>query len=241
MAEDTGWQRQQIPAGRFTLTGYAKGLDSAGRDLVVYIESDGYAWRSRWALSPDPTPRDPQGLRLALRDSGPRVLYLARPCQFARDAWQGCEPIYWSSHRYGEAVVAALDQAIDEVKTRVGASAVSLLGISGGGVVAALLAARRDDVAQLTTIAANLDHAAWTEHHEVSPLTGSLNPADFAERLEQIPQRHFVGAADDVVPPIIVESYLARMTDRSKTEIIVIPGFDHDCCWIDAWPGLLGR
>jgi hypothetical protein len=45
-------------------------------------------------------------------------------------------------------------------------------------LVASLVAARRHDVVRLVTVAGNLDHLAWTTLHGVSPLTGSLNPAD---------------------------------------------------------------
>ena len=241
LAAEAGWTRRQISAGRFDLTGYGKGLDGKSDTLVVYIESDGFAWRSRSALSHDPTPDNPQGLRLALRDPRRSVLYLARPCQYTAGAMRGCDPIYWSSHRYSEAVVAAVDEAIDGVQADVGASQISLLGISGGGVVAALIAARRDDVLALTTIAANLDHATWTRHHEASPLIGSLNPADFAKDLQGIDQTHFVGGDDDIVPRSAVDAYVARMADRSRTRVIELSGFDHDCCWIEAWPGLLSE
>ena len=241
LAREAAWESHRITAGRFVITGFSKGLRSGAEELVVYLETDGFAWRSRRALSSDPSPKDPQGLRLALRDPGDAVLYLARPCQFSRDDLAGCDPIYWSSHRYGEAVVAAVDEAIEQAKAESGATRLALIGVSGGGVVAALLAARRDDVERITTLAANLDHAAWTRHHDVSPLTGSLNPADLTERLQRVPQTHFVGADDEIVPPLVVESYLARMSDRARTRMIVVPDFDHDCCWVDAWPALLSR
>jgi pimeloyl-ACP methyl ester carboxylesterase len=118
---------------------------------------------------------------------------------------------------------------------------VVLVGYSGGGAVAALVAARRDDVARLITVAANLDHAAWTTHHRLAPLRGSLNPADLAQRLEVLPQVHLAGAKDRVVPPAIAESYLGRMDDRSRARLVVVEGADHDCCWVAAWPDLLRR
>ena len=48
------------------------------------------------------------------------------------------------------------------------------------------------------TIAAPLDHAAWTAQHNVQPLVGSLNPAD-SQELRKIPQVHFLGGKDTIV------------------------------------------
>ena len=49
------------------------------------------------------------------------------------------------------------------------------------------------------------------------------------------------GGDDEIVPPRIVESYLARMADRSNSRMVLLPDFDHDCCWVEAWPALLAR
>lgn len=242
LATEAGWQELELEAGRFTLTAFHKGLEGSAAELVVYIESDGDAWRNRFQLAADPTPANPLALRLALEDPAPSVLYLGRPCQYTRPATaRNCDPAYWAGQRYSEAVIDSIDAAIDQVKRRAAAPAVALVGYSGGGAVAALVAARRGDVARLITVAANLDHAAWTAHHRLAPLSGSLNPADHAERLQSLPQVHFAGAKDRVVPPRIVEAYLARMDAGARARLVVVEGADHDCCWVEAWPDLLRR
>jgi hypothetical protein len=43
-------------------------------------------------------------------------------------------------------------------------------------------------------VAGNIDHRAITAHRKVTPMEGSLNPADVADRVRSIPQTHFVGA-----------------------------------------------
>jgi pimeloyl-ACP methyl ester carboxylesterase len=131
--------------------------------------------------------------------------------------------------------------AVDEAKRRAGAERVALFGYSGGGAIAALLAARRGDVTRLVTVAGTLDHARWTHDGGVSPLAASLNPADEAARLQSVPQVHFVGMDDRVVPPAVVNSYLARMTDRSRAELVRVAGFGHECCWERDWAALLAR
>jgi hypothetical protein len=66
-------------------------------------------------------------------------------------------------------VISASNQAVDALKQRYGAQEIVLVGYSGGGAVAALVAARRTDVVRLVTVAGNLDHLAWTHLHSVPP------------------------------------------------------------------------
>ena len=167
--------------------------------------------------------------------------FLGRPCQYIGASKPPCTLDYWTSHRYAPRIVAAIGQAIDRTKREMAAQSVVLIGYSGGGSVAALVARGRTDVKGLITVGANLDHRAWTSLHAVSPLSGSLNPADFAAELERIPQVHFVGAQDTIVPRSVVMAYVNKMSDPSRTRVLVIPGFSHGCCWIEGWPGLLVR
>ena len=225
---------------KFDLMLFHRGLISEQKQLVIYIEGDGQAWRRKHILSDDPTPRDPLALRLAANDPGPAVLYIARPCQFQKGSSRPeCAPKYWSSHRYSEEVVTSVNFAIDWGVRQTGATTIFLVGYSGGRTVAVLVAARRYVVAGFATIAANLDHRLWTEIHNVSPLVDSLNAADFTNSVENIPQVHFAGAEDKIVPPIIAESYREKFTDVTMVEIRTVNGFDHLCCWKDVWPDIL--
>jgi hypothetical protein len=229
-----GWQPVQFQSGGFRLFGFIK-IGGGDKILRVYIEGDGFAWKSPYTVSADPTPRNPMGLRLAVRDQGTNVLYLGRPCQYTGSGDVACDPGYWSVRRYAPEIVSALSSAIDQAKQMVQASSVGLAGFSGGGVIAALLAAQRNDAVWLTTIAANLDHQAWAAHHGVTPLNGSLNPADLAQALQSVPQIHFIGGKDEKVPESVVRSYVSRMTDPGLTEIRIIPEYDHQCCWAEDW------
>ena len=67
----------------------------------------------------------------------------------------------------------------------------------------------------------------------------SLNPVDAAARLGRVAQTHFVGADDDIVPAKVVRAYLARLPDRAGARGLMVPDFDHDCCWVKDWPALL--
>jgi dienelactone hydrolase len=242
LAGEQGWRKHILAAGRFDLTAFSKGFSDPSRELVVYIESDGYAWVTKNRPSPDPTPIDPIALRLALRDPAPKVLYLARPCQYARNRpARGCQLIYWTTHRFAPEVVEGMNRAIDRAKRLASAERVALVGYSGGGGLVLLLAAARADVSRLVTVAGVLDHPAWTAHHGVSPLRGSLNPADAAAALGAVPQLHLIGGDDETVPPLVAAAYRRRLADSNRARFVVVPGFDHECCWVERWPELLTR
>ena len=205
--------------------------------LVVYIEGDGLAWARIDEVSPDPTPVTPTALRLALADGAPAVAYLARPCQFTDEAHRrNCRTALWTSHRYGEDVVAATGEALDMLRRRAGAQRLGLVGFSGGGAIAALVAARRGDVAWLKTVAAPLDTSAFTGHHGVTPLVSSLNPADMGAALGDVPQLHYAGADDKIVPPLIGQSYMARLPSRRCAALQVVAGAGHHEGWEKNWP-----
>ena len=71
-------------------------------------------------------------------------------------------------------------------------------------------------------------------------MTGSLNPASVWKNLQTIPQVHFVGANDKIVPKDIIASY-TRHFANGPSMLKVIPGFDHSCCWTEKWSELLRK
>lgn len=242
LAAASGWKKVRLPADNFVLAGYMPESIKDSDTLTIYIEGDGMAWISESAPSDDPTPRKPVGLELALRHPRGAAVYLARPCQFVEGAdAHGCTEVYWTNRRFAPEVVAATSQAIDELKQRFHARQLALVGYSGGGAVAALVAVRRKDVSLLVTVAGNLDHRAWTRQHHVSPLAGSLNPADEWEALLPVPQIHFAGGRDHIVGTEIAESYLAHFPAGRHPEMRVIADFDHACCWAERWPALVNQ
>ena len=113
-----------------------------------------------------------------------------------------------------------------------------MVGFSGGGTVAALVSARRDDVDWLVSLSANLDHDAWTREGGLTTLSQSLNPTDFADELTQIPQLHLIGNEDEIVPFSVLTSYSSALGGE-QVKLEVHEGFDHSCCWEDIWPARL--
>lgn len=233
LADAHGWQASVLAGGSFELAAWLPRDIVPADELTIYIEGDGLAWLTPDTPSADPTPRAPLALQLALTQPDGNAAYLARPCQYVGSA--RCEQRYWTNARFAPDVIAASDQAVDALKAHFAARRLILVGYSGGGTVAALLAARRHDVVRLVTVAGNLDVYAWTSLHKITPLAESLDPADFRTELARIPQRHLVGSDDRVVPPPLVTTFAAGMPDA---RVIVIPGYDHHCCWAEHWPKL---
>ena len=240
LARKAGWVWAVLPAGGFDLATARRPIVIRSTVLTVYIEGDGLAYAAPGRRAMDPTPTDPLALRLALHHpGGGAVAWMARPCHYGAHA-RHCHSDYWSIARYAPDVIESAGIALDRLKADTdGASRLILVGYSGGGALAALLAERRDDVAALVTVAANLDLGAWVKRHALTPLARSLDPADDAARLSRMPQVHFVGARDRNVSEDIARAFAARMAPDTPVTITLVPGQDHGCCWAEQWPGLV--
>lgn len=238
LAQANGFQKSFIKTKIFTLTTYYR-CTKPGDPLNVYIEGDGSAWLSRTWLSDDPTPKTPLVLELAGVDPAANVAYLARPGQYtASDSSRG-NPVYWSDKRFSNEVVEALSEAIDTLCTEARSNKINLIGYSGGAALTVLLAAGRNDVLTLRTVAGNLDPEAVNSYHGVSPLNGSLNPMDVAEKIKDLPQRHFAGSQDSVVPPFIAQSFMKHSGNQDAGKITIVEGASHAGGWRERWKSLL--
>ncbi|MEP4378376.1 MAG: alpha/beta fold hydrolase [Alphaproteobacteria bacterium] len=235
MALEAGFEPVSIATTRFDLFSWVRTQEKTG-PLIVYVEGDGPAWPSRYRPPRDPTPRRSLVLRLASADPARQVAYLARPCQFTggRDA-RNCSLAHWTERRYAPEIIDAMDAALDTLLDMTGSSTVELVGHSGGGTIAALLAARRDDVVRLVTVAGLLDIGHWVAHHELTPLTGSLDPADFASQLRHVPQLHLVGSDDDIVPASVARAFTAALGQNTRANVVSVAGWGHNCCWAEGW------
>lgn len=239
LAAENGWVADSVSTSTFVIQTFRNIQSVKSRRLVFYIEGDGRAWQAKNRMPADPTPQHPMVLQLAIQHAG-SVIYLGRPCQYVTyQTNKGCNPKYWASHRYAPEVIESLNETIDFFMAQTRADEVVLVGYSGGGATAALIAVRRTDVSGLITIAANLDAAEWTKNNGLTPLYGSDNPAAFADPLSKIRQIHFVGEDDDIVPQSIVQSYQNKMKDTARIRVVILKGFSHDCCWVEHWPDLL--
>jgi hypothetical protein len=237
LAKTAGWQKQTIHTRLFTLKTYGSRIKRKTNVLTIYIEGDGLSWISEDTPSDNPTPIVPIGFKMAIHDPNHfPVAYLARPCQFVfNEEWAGCRTDYWTNLRFSPEVVNAMNEAVSYLKKYYHAKQIILIGYSGGGTIAALITARRTDIVKLITIAAVLDIKQWERQENLTPLNGSLNPADEWKKLVLIPQTHWVGGKDTVVPKEVAFAFANRFPANKKPEVLVIPAFNHTCCWAADW------
>jgi len=173
-ARDNGFKPVNFNTPPFLLAGLIKGQPGS-EALVVYLEGDGRGV-VRGKVTQDPTPGQPLSYELAEADPAPAVLYLARIGQY-QPSQTGLEfQPYWSEKRLAEEAVAAAGQAIDEAKRRLEAKRIHLVGYSGGGGLALLLAQRRTDVASLVTVAGLLDTQWWVREKKLPTPHRFLKP-----------------------------------------------------------------
>ncbi len=199
---------------------------------TVYLEGDGDPARAARRRPPDATPRRTVALELWNLDPGP-ALYLGRPGQL--DAPAPLEA--WTTHRYGETVVESLIAALRAADPIAPDRPLVLVGFSGGGTLATLMAERLPRARALVTLGANLDVAAWTAARNEPPLAGSLDPATRPSLRRDLLQLHLQGLDDRTVPPSLTRAFLER---QPAPRVRRFDGFDHDCCWTSVWPEILG-
>lgn len=225
-------QLEILPGQPFPLVMLAPQDTTKASRLRVYLEGDGHAWATATQPSLDPSPRNLLVARLAVDDPTPNA-YLARPCQFVMAP--ACEPSLWTNQRFSQDVVTSLSRALDQLKQRYGNREFELVGYSGGAALALLLAAQRDDVSLVQTLAGNLSPRLWAEMKGLSPLDGSLDPLDYRDRLASIPQRHLVGETDDMVPAVLTTTYLVRLHPYVCSQTAISPATNHQQGWDTAW------
>ena len=226
----------------FVLRAYAR-LNNTKLPINVYIEGDGLAWFSRYELSTDPTPHEAIGLALAAQDTANNVLYLARPCQFNDFKTTPCDSVYWSNKRFSQKIVNVMNDELESFINSKNPQKIHLIGYSGGAAIAVLLAAQRNDVLSLRTVAGNLDQMYVNQFHHVNLMPESLNAIDVANKISNIPQLHFVGENDKVIPQEVSKRFINQQQFiQQKTAhcaAIVEVDAEHQKGWITQWQKLL--
>lgn len=233
LSESLGFARTEVAGEDFVHVLYTRGITDSAESVHVYIEGDGAAWLDRTIVSRDPTPNNPLMLRLMALDNMPS-LYLGRPCYFGTAHQAPCEPAYWTTRRFSEAVVASMATVLQDA-TSTGTKQFVLVGHSGGGTLAMLLAQRIAQVKAVVTLAGNLDIDAWAAYHGYSALSASLNPVELGRLEPRILQIHYAGGRDQVIPASLIQA--AAQTTGGR--YVLYEQFDHACCWSQVWPSIL--
>ena len=217
----------KIHTRNFTLASWQKITDPNGV-YKIYIEGDGYAFNAHGQPTQDPTPKGTLVRKLAFGDNSPNVIYLARPCQYIKSPI--CSQRHWTTARFAPEVIIAEYEAIKQIA---GTRPVILVGFSGGAQVAGLVASAKSglNIRKIITIAGNLDHLAWTQYHNLPPLNESMNLADYHYQFAQIPQIHYVGTEDKVIPPVLVKQFVG-----DEDLIIKVKNASHNSGWEEIYP-----
>ncbi len=203
--------------------------------LHIYLDGDGSAWVNHRWISSNPTPRNHLLLRLMRQDKN-TSLYIGRPCYFGLSQSPQCTSKLWTSHRYSPTVIDSMVVVIDKMIKHYQARHIILIGYSGGGALAVLIAEKLPNIKGIITIAANLDIKAWADDHGYSPLTGSLNPINQQPLAKNIFQLHLAGRKDNNIKIKHIKSYAQK---QYLTQVRVFDDYDHHCCWEKIWPSIL--
>lgn len=206
-----------------------------GRDryLHVYIEGDANAFVNGKA-SANPTPTNPLMLQLMQQDQQPAI-YLGRPCYFnPKDP--KCSPNVWTRLRYSEQVVTSMAKALHNFSASY--DGIVLIGHSGGGALAVLLAEKIAGSKMVVTLAANLDTFSWALEHQYQPLKQSLNPIDQPPLPNHIIQVHYAGADDTVIDADWVQAYADK---QQRAEFHRLLEVGHVDGWLEFWPQVLAK
>ena len=211
---------------------------SVSRTLRIYIEGDGRSWIRFDRPSMDPTPVNRLVHHLMLKDRSLDLAYIAQPCQYVMN--DKCFRSVWTFKRYSPKVVEAMNMAVTFLKERGLYEKLELIGYSGGGALALLIAAHRNDVSSVRTIAGNLSPQFLNHLHGVSDMPAALEPATFSSQLSSIAQIHFFGTRDWIVPEQVSRHYLKAFKKTSCINVERVDA-DHQSGWIESWPLLLER
>ncbi len=238
IAHKTGFKQQYIATDKFHLHSLQK-IQAPLAAVNIYIEGDGHVLANRRIIAKDPTPHSKLVVQMATIDPSPNVIYLARPCQgSSQDLNTVCDNKYWTHARYSEEVIHAINTAIDRLTQQYKFSKINLIGYSGGAAIAVLVAARRDDITSIRTVAGNLDLTTMQNIHKTTSLYESLDPITVATHVNKIPQMHFVGSKDYTVPQQVAQQY-CKMAGLDRAHIKILAGVGHEKGWLKAWPQLL--
>jgi hypothetical protein len=221
---------RQINTGSFTLSAYER-MHKRHAPADVYIEGNSEDLKNLNGASPF----NPVALHLSSRDKADNVVWLGRPCQFDAIKAEGesCTAHFMSGKEYSAEVLEGYKNALNNIKYMYDISEFNLIGYNGGAAIAALLAAARDDVASLRTVAGVLN----------PPVTGEglLSPIQFGEKLENIPQYHFIGDLDETANLTDIDAYMQALGSERCTNYEIVQDANHEEGWVNKWPDLLAK
>jgi hypothetical protein len=215
-------------------------MHQRGAPVNIYIEGDGYSQAHHEWIGGDPSPSNPVALNLASRDNSKNLIHIARPCQYMESQNEKvCKEAYYKNRRFSPEVLAAYSDLIDEAKRKWEFTDINLIGYEGGANIAAALAASRNDVVSLRTVAGILNPPMVYKNTKETLDNDSVLATAFAPSLSKMPQHHFIGAGDTYVPAGVYHTFRQAMGESDCVHYSFVQDADHERGWVDRWPELL--
>lgn len=208
------YQYKEIKTKIYTLASWQKITDKT-QPIRIYIEGDGHAFNYAGLPTSNPTPKGTFLRKIAFNDPNPNVVYLARPCQYVQDSM--CSKIDWTTGRFSQKIVDSMSMAIKSVASN---RKVILIGYSGGALLSGLVMTQNPqlNIQKWITIAGVLNHTKWTDVLHLPHLTQSMD----LDALPQVPQTHYIGDKDTIVPKELMQSIVPAKN------LILIHNATHD-------------
>jgi len=221
-----------------------KQLNRSQVPMIVAIEGDGRPWRTRYQVALDPTSPAPV-LSAWLSQTQLPVLYIGRPCYHGGQQInppeppvqitgllvnRQCDPYWYTFGRYSQVVVTSLVEVINRLQPE---GCLILLGHSGGGTLAMLIARELTRVQALVTLSGNLSVSRWQQYHQFTPLVGSLDPAMLSPLSRRVEQFHLAASGDEQILPQWVEDEAVRQ--QGEYQLWELPGHKS---WSQHWSQL---
>ena len=216
----TDFQFQTVMAPPYVLASWYR-ISELGAPIRIYIEGDGHSFDAYNRPTANPTPKSTFLREIAANDPNPNVAYLGRPCQYLQT--NTCTQDDWTCGRFSPQIVNSMEQSVLQLAKKGQTQNIILIGYSGGAQIAGLVGVKHPKMMnRIITIAGVLDQEAWTAYHQDTPLNKSLNLRNYKEIFDQIPQTHFIGKKDRVVPNHLTENFV-----QDKNTIITLEKADH--------------
>ena len=234
IASEQGLKLKIYGAKNFSIWTLQK-ITDPNKILRFYIEGDGRAFINKQIPSQNPTPTSYFLINLIKEDASSNILYLARPCQYQVSNQKLCATNqYWTRDRFAPEVI----QNMNEILANFADYKIEIIGYSGGAEIAKHLALLNKNIINLRTIAGNIDQEEFAKIHNVPQLNDDWSEADLS-RIAMLPQIHFVGENDKIVPISIAQKYLQKLPNKNFNKIIEVKKASHSKGWASQWKRLL--
>ncbi|WP_107271929.1 dienelactone hydrolase family protein [Photobacterium sanctipauli] len=224
------YQSFTIYSGLYTHKVWYKEAEIESEEIHIYIDGDGKPWKNRFFISSDPTKKSSVIQSLMDFDYNEKV-YFGRPCYHGFS--YECRSEDWTYDRYGSHIIKSMNDALTEYLNKkvknFKSKKIILIGYSGGGAIAVLMARELKYVSKVITLAGNLDIDSWVNLHGYTYLNGSVNPVDLTYGHANLNWLFFFGGEDKNVPYEVMQSNIEIAFPDAK--IMVLPGVAHTTGW----------